>query len=178
LDDVSLDVVTPELFSYSTLQCATVHQVVYGGLEAILAPRLSPVASRQRDLLADRLSGIQLQEAVNVRTLPLCDGGDNRIKISALYQLRTDGSMRSRHFGLSGAAFSIQGQILCVDTAARPHSMPREPTQERHRRAGSEWLQHLPGGPQDPDAHILRVPLRQVLLVGSGLPGNNSNENH
>jgi hypothetical protein len=45
LDDVPLDAAVPELFSHSTLQSAMVRQVIRGGLDGVLAPRLSPVAS-------------------------------------------------------------------------------------------------------------------------------------
>jgi hypothetical protein len=49
LDDVPLDATVPELFSHTTLRSATVRQVICGGLAGVLAPRLSPVASRQRE---------------------------------------------------------------------------------------------------------------------------------
>jgi hypothetical protein len=56
LDDVPLDTAIPELYSHTTLRCATVCQVICGGLAVVLGPRLSPVASRQRGALATRLA--------------------------------------------------------------------------------------------------------------------------
>jgi hypothetical protein len=40
ISDVPLDVCMPELVTHSSLQCATVRQVVSAGLDAILVPRL------------------------------------------------------------------------------------------------------------------------------------------
>jgi hypothetical protein len=60
IGDVPLDVSMPELFTHSSLQCATVRQVVSARLDAILVPRLSPVAARQRDLLLLMITAVRL----------------------------------------------------------------------------------------------------------------------
>jgi hypothetical protein len=75
-----------------------VRQVLLAGLDAILAPRLSPVATRQHDLLLSMLAAVRLTGDANIRSLLLCDRGDGQIKNSSLYKLYTDGGARSFHF--------------------------------------------------------------------------------
>jgi hypothetical protein len=98
IGDVPLDVSVPELFTHSSMQCATVRQVLSAGLDAILVPRLSPVAARQRDLLLPMLTAVRLTGEADTRSLPLCDREDGQIKNSSLYKLYADGGERSSHF--------------------------------------------------------------------------------
>lgn len=87
----------PELFSHCTLQCATVRQVMIGGLDALLVPRLSVTAARQKAELASLLSGVSLSDAADARTLPLCSKAGGKLKTAALYKLCTFGGEVSRH---------------------------------------------------------------------------------
>jgi hypothetical protein len=75
IGDVPLDVSMPELFTHSSLQCATVRQVFSAGLDAILVPRFSPVAARQRNLLLPMLAAVRLTGEADSRSLRLCDRG-------------------------------------------------------------------------------------------------------
>ncbi|XP_051224498.1 uncharacterized protein [Lolium perenne] len=83
----------PELFSHCSLQCALVRQVLTHGLDAVLAPRLSTVASGQREALLLLLSSVQLSDSVDERTLPLCSKAGGKLSTSALYKLCSYGGV-------------------------------------------------------------------------------------
>jgi hypothetical protein len=92
-----LPITFAELFSQITLQCASVHLVLDLGLASVLAPRLSLVASRQRDELLLAMASMRLTEATDERSLPLCSRSGGRLRTAVLYNLCMFGGMLDEH---------------------------------------------------------------------------------
>jgi hypothetical protein len=101
-----ISITMPELFSHCSLQCASVRQVLMHGIDAVLAPRLSTMASRQREELLLLLSPVHLANTVDVRTLPLCSKAGGKLSTSALYKLCTFGGVLDAHHEFIWASYA------------------------------------------------------------------------
>jgi hypothetical protein len=75
------------LFSHTTSPEATVAQVLAGGVDGILVPRLSRVGTEELVSLCASLAEVSLVDGADRRSLTRCCGPRNRLVTNALYKL-------------------------------------------------------------------------------------------
>jgi hypothetical protein len=94
-----LSISAAALYSHTTSPEATVAQALAGGIDSILAPRLSRVGARELDSLRAALDEVALGDGADRRSLTRCSGPRNKLITGALYRLCNFGGVSSANAG-------------------------------------------------------------------------------